>query len=156
VKSYDYKALMQACIDADRMDYVHEDFERYYKGLLESLKSLFQISFTSTDFAGKDERIRRISSLILFGASVRNYNAISHPWSGWLEGPLHVDDVWDKYGHKLLDLNRESKETVLALMDELFQIMYGRVDKIVTSEMLLEIGFDDSKEPKISDYYDYF
>jgi hypothetical protein len=155
MKNYDYRALIQAHIDANRRYFVHEDFEKYYTGLFESLKVLFQINFTFRDFSGMENSFRRKNAEMLFRSTVSSYNHITEPWGAFLEGPAHLDDMWDKYGSKLFDLTRESQTIHLALLDELFQIMYGQVDKIVTSEMLLEIGFDYSKEPKMSDYDDY-
>jgi hypothetical protein len=37
----------------------------------------------------------------------------------------------------------------------LFQVIFGESQRVVTSEELHEAGFDDSKEPDISNYYDY-
>jgi hypothetical protein len=37
----------------------------------------------------------------------------------------------------------------------LFTLMYGDHPEVITSEDLLQAGFDDTREPKIEDYHDY-
>ena len=41
------------------------------------------------------------------------------------------------------------------MLGALFVLIFGEQSRVVTSEELLAMGFDDSKEPDSSNYYDY-
>jgi hypothetical protein len=41
------------------------------------------------------------------------------------------------------------------LLDELFVLLWGATERIITSEDLRQLDFDDTKEPQLSDYFDY-
>jgi len=64
-----------------------------------------------------------------------------------------------KQTDKMLD-EIVAQETVLKqkyrqLLYELFALIYGKTELTFTSEDLLRVGFDDGKEPDLSDYDDY-
>ena len=67
-----------------------------------------------------------------------------------------VADAYQKYGgDKISQLAGENQKLHFDLLCGIFNEVYGESDKVVTSADLLSVGFDDSKEPKIQDYYDY-
>ena len=45
-----------------------------------------------------------------------------------------------------------SHEAHLHLLDELFDLLWGEIETVVTSEQLRQLGFDDAQEPKWWDY----
>lgn len=102
---------------------------------------------------------------MLFESTVKSLNKIDYPGSGFLEATalvMALNRSGDKgvavraSMKKILELNKESKQVHLEMLNTLFQLMFGEVTKVVTSRDLLELGFEDSKEPKISDYWDYY
>ena len=155
-KVYDYKALIEAYINANYKNYVHQDFYDYYKELFEKLTEVFGITLHHTDsqLRGGDSA-QKANALMLFNATARRYVTIGTPWDGFLEGSHRLDEIYEKYGLRLLEMAKESEEIYLALLDDLFHIIYGQVETVVTSEMLRNNGFDDSQKPKMSDYDDY-
>lgn len=159
-KRYTYKEFIQAYIAGERNSYVHEDFKNYYVGLFNALKNLFGIHFTRDDLPQFPENndllpnTHRSHALHLFHPTIRSYLAIWTPFSGFLEagGLLEVFQV---YGLRINQIAEENRKAHLEMLDGLFRKIYGEVDKVFTSEDLMNMGFDDSKEPKIEDYFDY-
>ena len=159
-KQYDRTAFIRAYIDASQLDYLHEDFRTYYKGLLDALQRAFDITFSLNGV-----RNREAAALwVLFHATVRSYQNIQTPRSGFIEDTL-LNSTLDRLGERgepivaleetIRTTATSNKETHWRLLDELFLLLWGPVDTVVTSKDLLEIGFDDTKEPKKSDYLDY-
>src|SRR5689334_16572329 len=111
----------------------------------------------STD--GVDPRYHALA--FLFHGTMRSYLSIKTPWSGFTDETLVVRQL-DQAGqqgqaifqlsNEIGDLAKRSKTLHLEMLYDLFRLMYGETDQVVTSEQLLATGFDDSKEPKISDY----
>jgi hypothetical protein len=53
-----------------------------------------------------------------------------------------------------MDKVKDTRETLLKMMYQLFILMHGETDKTVTSEDLLRLGFDEATAPKERDYWD--
>jgi len=154
-RQYSYKELIEAYIATQRT-YVHDDFTNFYKQLSATLQDLFDIHFLSRDQMRElPSDIRKGGILMVFNATAGSFLAIRTPWSGFLEGGLGIATLDDMYGQPFLDLAEQSRTAHYTLLDTLFKMMYGDVERIVTSEELRLAGFDDAKEPKISDYWDY-
>lgn len=154
-RNYDYKALIKAYLDANRTSYIHEDFKKYYAGLFETLQKAFGLDF-------KDHSKNRDALVMLFWSTVSSYENIRSPWSNYLEGGLIIrkleqagegGEIVLTLSKKIEELHKKSKKAHWEMLDSLFQLIFGRVSKVVTSKELLELGFDDSKEPDFTDYY---
>ena len=156
---YDYKKLLDIYIKAQQ-PYPHEDFSKFYTGLLETLESLFEIKLPR-----KGGSLLEVPNRVLgmhFNAVVNSYLAITHPRNGYAEDSLvnkRIDEL-GRRGKRILDLERQitklndqSENLHLQLLYELFIGIYGEINKVVTSGQVLAAGFDDSKEPKFSDYW---
>jgi len=52
------------------------------------------------------------------------------------------------------EANKASAAAHREILHKLFLVIFGECQRIVTSEDLCAIGFDDSKEPDIVNYYD--
>jgi hypothetical protein len=159
-RQYTYKELIEAYINAERDDYIHEDFKNYYVGLFKKLTELFGIRFRMEELGNfpDDEfwpGVSKGAALMVFQSTVRSYLSITTPFAGFIEFGLGVGDLYDAYGRKLEEMAEENRKAHLNLLDALFKMMSGAVDRVVTSQELREAGFDDSKEPKKADYYDY-
>lgn len=159
-KQYDRAAFIRAYIDANQLDYLHEDFKTYYTGLLDALQQAFDITFSL-----QDVRNREFAALwVLFHATVRSYQNIRTPRSGFTDDTLlnvKLEQLGER-GEAIISLEEtiretaaSNKETHLKLLDELFLLLWGPVNTVVTSDELLEIGFDDAKKPEESDHLDY-
>lgn len=150
-KVYDYKDLVMAYIDANRRGYLHEDFKTYFQSRLPKLEEAFDIYF-------KDAKK---SLMMYFFSIVRSYNSIDYPGMMEMGGVFsalsragnrgrEVEKLQIDVFHKL----EEARNMLLEMMYALFIVMFGETDKTVTSEDLLKLGFDESKEPKERDYWD--
>jgi|SRR5579859_3179100 len=152
-KPYDFKGFVQAYMDAHRPNYVHEDFRTFYAERLNKLETAFNINISKNH-----------SPLhMLFDWTVRSYWNTSSPGEGALEGSLitrHLEA--NEAGHKVLRtmeyLNnnaKQSREAHLQMLYDLFVCIFGEVSTVVSSDTLMELGFDDFAEPKLRDYFDY-
>ena len=165
-KQYGYKDLIEAYIATKRL-YVHADFTNYYNDLFKTLADVFGIHFRREelthdplyipDGVRKVLESRQVSYpardyLMIFDATIFSYLAITHPWRDFLESHRGTTAIADAYGSKLFQLEAEYKQAHLDLLDVLFKMMYGEMITGVTSEQLLEGGFDTSKEPQIWNY----
>ena len=153
-KTYDYKALIHTFINTRRTDLPHEDFTIYYVALLNALEDAFGITFVEKDIP--DRKL-----WFLFRATVRSYLQIRHPWSTFLEAGLlfnHLETFGEAgeqiktYSDDLFKRAEESRQIHLDMLYQLFEMIYGRIDTVITSDDLHQRGFDDSTEPQIPDY----
>ena len=148
-KQYDFKTLVQTYIETKRQHHLHDDFKNYYSSLLNNLEVIFKVKIAR-------ETSRDKALWLLFDATIRSYLHITHPWNYFLEDTL-IDARLEQQGergerifemsNRLGELNDESKEVHLQMLYELFEIQFGKVDIVLTSEQLKVGGFDDSKEP---------
>lgn len=177
-KIYDYKKMIQLYVSIPKYDYVHKDFRDYREKLVTVLEDIFGV--IPDDKKDKSERLNDIenrvgnygwSISILFGVTIE-YLRQSEKMGvvgNWLEGgpqsslrqlrKKHSESIIDKIDIGIQSLYTHHKivdETRYQLLYDIFVLFHGENNKIITSEDLLKLGFDDSKEPKISDYYDYF
>jgi predicted acetyltransferase len=182
-KHYDYKALLQVFINAQKQNWVHEDFEKYHTTMLAKLEEAFGIELSKEGLASYVETYGGCWMYWgLIKSTVDNYMRGGVPGYGFIEGgplagleflgegrprsrmyQLKGDDELNakqaqivRQAHrKVEDLHNQYKKALLELLYSHFELLYGKVETIVTSEDLLALGFDDSKEPQIKDYYDY-
>ena len=156
-KTYDYKALIHTFINTRRTDFPHEDFTIYYVALLNALEDAFGITFVEKDIP--DRRL-----WMLFRSTLTSYLNIRHPWSGYLDGSgilIHLKSFGEAgeqiktYSDQLFRRAEETRQIHLDMLYQLFEMIYGRIDTVITSDDLYQRGFDDSTEPQIPDYYDY-
>ncbi len=157
-RPYDYRVLIEAYIYTQRKNFIHEDFSNYYAGLLEALQPRFGIRFSRDDLDHKQRVF-----WFLFQSTIRSLLEITNPWAGFLEaGLIHLRlEESGEAGHvvhgasnRILEANTTSEAAHREIIYTLFHLIFGECPQIVTSEELLEAGFDDSIEPDISDYYD--
>jgi hypothetical protein len=148
-KQYDFKTLVQIYIETKRKHHLHEDFKNYYAGLLKHLEAIFKVEITV-------DKSRDKTLWLLFDATIRSYLQIIHPWNYFLDDDA-INVQLQKQGergeqifamsNRLGEINDESKELHLQILYDLFEIMFGKVDMVMTSEQLKVGGFDDSTEP---------
>jgi len=158
-RPYDRRVLIEAFIFTRRKDFVHEDFNNYYDELLKSLQLLFGVDM-SVESLTFDQRI----VWSLFRNTVDSLLQITNPWAGYLEaGLVHnklsqhkdVEQVVDECSQKIREANRLSEDAHRDMLSTLFVAIFGDLSTVVTSEELRQAGVDDSREPDITDYYDY-
>ena len=168
-KQYDYRALLHAHVKNislaaghTKADRVNEDpaVQRWlaYHALLDTaLQELLGTRLTREEAvarAGSKGEFYGGALWILFEATIRSYIAIRTPMTGFLE--FSNGEVYEIYERSGIDkLTEENKAAHWSLLYELFQRMYGKVETVVTSEMLLAAGVDDSQEAQMQlDYWD--
>lgn len=159
-RPYDYKVLVEAYVRTQRKDYVHPDFAAYYQSLCAALEKQFDLRFSNEYFPDL-----RVAVWMLFESTVGSLLRITTPWDGFLEASAIVSTLEksgeagkriDQASQTIMQATRESRQAHLEMLHELFVLMFGKTDVVVTSEQLAQVGFDDSREPDITDYYDYF
>lgn len=153
---YDYRQLVLTYIQTMRNDHIHADFKNYYARLLTLLEQVFEVDFSSPPSSQR-------ALWMLFQATVSSYLSLRTPWSNFLEAGLIVKRIEQlgSQGEKIFqlstqieELEQSSREAHLQLIYELFERIYGKRDLVVTSQDLKARGFDDSKEPQITDYWE--
>jgi hypothetical protein len=155
-KRYDRAALIQAYI-ATKEPYGHDDFKRFYAERLAALERAFGLSL-SHDGA----RNREYAALwMLFRATADSYLSIRTPRSNFMDDSLinvkmeslgtRADSI-NTYEALIIRATETSREAHLHMLDELFKVLWGEIDTVVTSKQLRKLGFDDSQEPNWLDY----
>lgn len=160
-KQYEWKDLLEAYIKAQHRHYIHEDFSKYYKGHLAALEQA--IGITITPDGVRNPNVRAL--WLPFQGALASYLSIQTPWDNVLEDGLTnriIDERLGEQGKRIRKLETDvsqaiqlSKAVHLELLGELFNVLWGPITQVVTSEHLLKLGFDDSKEPQYLDYVDY-
>lgn len=160
MQQYDYRALIEVYIQTQRK-HIHPDFDRYYTTLLSKLEDAFGIPMSEKRIYKPDAPRQAQSLWQMFASAVGSYVSIRTPWDTFLESGalLHRLDSAERhkmfgFAYKISELAKESQSVHMELIYTLFEMMYGHVDTIVTSEDLLAQGFDDTTEPQLEDYYD--
>lgn len=159
-KTYDFKALLDAYIQIPLRDYIHKDFRDFYTELVSKLEQLFGVKLEQS--ATIDRVLWSFFAEILVEirkGSVGSHYLIGGPAQTLVlmerrENNEQAGIVFRKY-IEAIKLDEAKRQKYLEVLHELFILFYGKIDKVFTSEDLLAIGFDDTKEPDIRDYYDY-
>lgn len=153
---YDYQTFIEVFIYS-KTTYIHEDFDKYYEGLSQALQQLFDISLQEPEFSKR-------SLWGLLHQTVYSYLDVKTPMSNYLEAGLLFKQIEESGSEEKIMAQIEAvdeefnifkdkhKELTLTLFTELF----GKSDKVFSSQHLKDIGFDDSTQPDDSDYYDYW
>jgi hypothetical protein len=159
---YDWKRLIDVYLLATRT-HIHEDFEVFYRSLLGHLESLFGIRVVpETD--DDDMTIEKQAIAMLMRSTIKSYHEGTSPMAGYLESGLLVSKLQETgedglnalaLVQEIGELYGESKRLHLTLIQKLFVMIHGEPNRVVTSEELQAAGFDDSRAPKVSDYWEY-
>jgi hypothetical protein len=90
----------------------------------------------------------------LFSSSLRSYAAIQTPFSGYLEVPREwvpfIEQWGPEFGEQVEQMRELHRRFMLAILEQ----CYGSLTTTVSSEDLLEDGFDDTATAP--DPIDYF
>ena len=157
-RPYDYKVLIEAYLRTQGAGFDHPDFIGYYARLVKVLESALDVELKRDRFSFNQKVL-----WALFNGTVNSLCRIGTPWSGFLEEGLIVTklEAAGERGEKILQASdrigaatRESKENHYEMLYGLFELIYGEREKVISSAELLTVGFDDSLEPDIIDYYD--
>ena len=158
-RPYDFRVLIEVYIYTRRKDFVHQDFTLYYRSLLESLQQLFGIDMPGEQFSF-DQRVL----WGLFNGTVDSLLQITSPWAGFLEASLlhrklnecgEPGEIVYQASKTIGAANRSSAQAHREMLYALFTAVFGACDRVVTSDELRGVGFDDAQEPDIKNYYDY-
>ncbi len=157
-RPYDFRVLIEAYVYTHRQDFVHPDFGAYYAGLLASLERLFGLRLA------RDELTFRQRVLwSLFDSTVRSLLQVSTPWEGYLETGLlfrtleesgETGVLVERATTAIAEAAKASRTAHREMLQALFVGIFGECRLVVTSEEMRQAGFDDSREPDITNYYD--
>lgn len=159
-RPYNIRVLIETYIYTKREDFCHPDFATYYASLLEALEGIFGVRLSSE---GLSQNQRILWSL--FQNTVKSLLQITNPWAGYLESSLLVrkleesgeqGQVVEQASAVIRESNRVSEKAHREMLEALFYAIFGERPQEVTSQELLQVGFDDSREPDIQDYWEYW
>ena len=159
-RPYDFRVLIEAYIYTKRKNFVHSDFSTYYAALLKALEGLFGVRLSGEGLSF-DQKIL----WGLFESTVDSLLRITSPWDGYLEaGLLHSKleesgesgKEVDRASAVIHEANEASRAAHRTMLYALLVAIFSECQRVLTSEELAKAGFDDSKEPDITNYYDYF
>ena len=155
-KRYDRAAFIQAYI-AIKEPQGHEDFTRFTAARLAALEQAFDLRLTWEGVTHQDNSVL----WMLFQATVDSYLHLRTPGSDFLDGSLMMRrlDALGDHANPLMTAwetintaTTASEQAHLAMLDELFILLWGAITTVVTSDQLRAIGFDDAQEPDWLDY----
>jgi len=151
-RTYNYKDLIKAYISAKRYQDASPELRDYYADLYSCLSSFFGIDLIEIEQkANLKSQYCGLDSL--FHKALDQYLGISSPFSGFLEAPRRICDLYKKYGKRLTEIENAYKAACFDLMREIYKIVFGATDKQITSDELKRLGFDDSEEPDELDFF---
>jgi hypothetical protein len=159
-KRYDRSALIQAYITANEPYQLHDNFKRFYTERLAALEHAFGLSLSSDGVRNAEYH----ALWMLFHATVESYLSIRTPRSNFLDDSLINEklaelgaraDSIGTYEALIIQATETSYAAHLGMLDELFKLLWGEIDTVVTSEQLRQLGFDDAQQPNREDYLDY-
>jgi hypothetical protein len=160
-RPYDYRVLIETYVYTKRPDFVHADIKAYYEGLLNTLEGLFGLRL-SRDALSFDQRVL----WMLFEGTVYSLVRITSPWDGYLDATLlhrkleqcgEPGQAVDQASALIHEANKSSETAHHNMLYALFLAIFGKYERVVTSEELLQAGFDDAAEElHINHYYESF
>ncbi|MEP7289705.1 MAG: hypothetical protein ABI947_28470 [Chloroflexota bacterium] len=162
-KNYTYKELLETYLKLPQVSGIHPDFQDYYSGLLMTLEILFDVK---VDIGRPGSRSGRDWTLaVVYDNLIKRIRA-GYVSGSWMEGGPYVTlfDMAEQNPERkialqvfnnVIEQERHLRQSYYELLYQLFDIFFGKTDLRFTSEDLLRVGFDDSKEPDIKDYDDY-
>lgn len=159
-REYTSRDLIEAHIDAQRK-WVHDDFNQFYAAKAGALEAALGVRLDAEGVADK----RRRPLWMLWRETVSSYLAIRTTRSGFLEDSLinvRLEEL-GKAGRSIEAIERQigeladqSRALHLKLLGDLFAALFAPAKPSATQGELLALGFDEAKEPDISDYWDYY
>lgn len=159
-RPYNVRVLIEAYILTKQEDFVHPDFAAYYVGLLATLEKIFGIRFSEEGLSFSQQLLWH-----LFQSTVKSLLQITNPWADFLEASLLVrkvqesgepGEVVERASAIIYEANKASEIAHRDMLHALFSAIFGESQQEVTSEELLQAGFDDTQEPDILNYSDYW
>lgn len=158
-KLYDVRRVVEAYVDAQRPPYPHEDFRTFWKNRLSALESAYGIRM---DFDGvRSDGVRVL--WMHFSSVAHSLLVLEGPRAGVLEDTL-LNDAIERVDSPTLKLReteallhahlKAARDAHYQLLESLFSLLWGPIEKALSSRDLAKLGFDDSTEPKVWDYYD--
>ncbi|MDB4932348.1 MAG: hypothetical protein JWM10_4832 [Myxococcaceae bacterium] len=157
--AYDERAVVLAYVDAQRPPYPHENFRRFRQQRLRALEQAYGIR-VSLEGA---KAMRATALWMLFDATVNTYLGLKDPRSAFLEAGL-IESKIDGLGaagreiraveERLYAHLQGCREAHVELLTRLFVHIWGPIGRPLGPGDLAAYSFDESAEPKLSDYYD--
>jgi hypothetical protein len=160
-RPYDTRSLIEVYVRTRQEWYSHDDFRNYYTGLLSALEKQFGLRLSRDELKTSTQK----ALWMLFESTTASILSICTPWDGFIEdGLLHTKlEQSGEYGKAVYAASgviykaaEESLRGHRDMLQALFQAIFGPgpMERVVTSAELAAAGFDDSKEPPFSAYYD--
>ena len=156
-KIYDERALITALVEARLPPYPHEDFRTFRKARLAALEAAFGVRLSHEGVP--DFRAKVLWMMVeTYVASLLRLEETGFGEGGLLERVLDERDTPELNIRGIeADLHRmgqEYRKRHYDMLASLFRCIWGPLGRTVSSADLLAHGFDDSKEPRMSDHYD--
>ena len=148
--TYNYQSLIQAYVNTHRTDFRHPEFRDYYRRLLTALEQAFGVSLNGDGLSDAKQVFWHV-----FENSVKACCHTHHIIT------IHRDSLRSRYFLQeivknrtnvpgdmdaLIQHGRENLDLHFSILYELFNLIYGTTEIEVTSNDLLQLGFDDREE----------
>ena len=149
--------LIAAYVEARRNDHPHASFETYYKALFETLQNAFGIRMSHDAISSFDGKV----FFVLFNQVVSSYIRLTAR-DGLLEGGLLETKIEglgetglsiNQKREKIWDFRQQSVSLHLELLAQVFDLIWGPLERTVTDNDLKRLGFD-LEPPNIADFWD--
>ena len=149
MKTYTYKDL----IESYKYYVLYKDsgdFFDYYIQKYLALSKAFAINFNRTF---KNER-KKEDLRQWFVKSVIATNKSANPFSGLIEAPDYISHIYHEFDKDFIKAEEVLHKAHFRFQCYLFELVYGAIDKSISSEELLKNGFDDTQnEPDLTDLW---
>ncbi len=146
--TYNYQSLIQAYVNIHRTDFRHPEFTDYYRRLLTALEQGFGISLNGDGLSDAKRSYWGNFQVAIQSCAHANedFAALSNDisFNPYLIKSFGKEDNTLAHVNELQAHIEQSLPLHQALLDSLFVFIYGKIDKIITSEHLLQLGFDDT------------
>jgi len=161
MREYRFRDLLEVYLES-RRSHVHEDFDLFYRGQLATLEQLFCISLKPPpdEFESMKE-FDDLSIWTLVESAIFEYFQLTSQgaWEGG-RGLYILRLREDKHQYfEAASAEAQAKESYrqasFNTLEQMFIALFSDLPQVFASADLLALGFDDSTEPNISDYWDY-
>lgn len=141
--NYTLMSLMVAHVDALRFENKHPDLATYHTGLYNALLAAFQRNPADLPLE---------LSGVFYGAA-RSIADTGGAFDGSMECPSELIPLVERHSRDIGRAVAALSKAHYALMVDIMERAFGPCSKVVSSDELRQLGFDDRNAPEECDYF---
>jgi hypothetical protein len=147
---YTYQDLIKAYLAARRRKNEDPDFKDFNAELYRHLSEFFNVDFDKNP--DESDWICKILREMFLSAAAY-YRNVSNPFSGMMEAPDEIVELYQLYGPPLKDIGDQTKVLYFDFLCDLYRRIYGETKRSITSRMLKRRGFNDARDSEEDDCF---